>query len=73
MSKRQRRDHRAVPGDTRQGITLCSVCGDRVRLVRGYGVDDYWRHWRRDSDLSTVSIPVALAPGQFDRDDPDRP
>lgn len=45
--KRDRRDHAPQPGVARQGITLCEACGERVRLVMGYGVPDYWRHWRR--------------------------
>ena len=43
----QRRDHLPVPGPMRQGIVLCTVCGDRLDRVHGYRQPDYWRHWRR--------------------------
>ena len=47
----QRRDHVAVPDIARQGITLCKVCGERVRNVydrnRPVKSRRYWRHWRR--------------------------
>lgn len=59
MSKRQRRDHQPVVGETRQGITLCKECGERIRQIRDRTYDrrrpvakrvqerTYWRHWRR--------------------------
>ena len=37
-------------GISRYGFLLPmdeSICGERIRLVMGYGVPDYWRHWRR--------------------------
>ena len=47
MSKKQRRGHKPIPGQNHQGIYTCTICGERIRLVMGYGVPDYWRHWRR--------------------------
>ena len=59
MSRKQRRDHHPVVGETHQGITLCASCGERLRYVEVVSYDrtlpvsqrrvskGYWRHWRR--------------------------
>ena len=57
MSRKQRREHRAVEGETRQGITLCAICGQRLRYINTYTTyrhetggnraEAHWRHWRR--------------------------
>lgn len=57
MSLKQRRDHRVLVGETHQGITLCRVCGERVRYIPAYDTTrheagnqeamGHWRHWRR--------------------------
>lgn len=53
----QRRDHKPVVGPMRQGITLCQVCGERLRFINDYTTyrhesgsnraNGHWRHWRR--------------------------